>query len=133
MCRRVHLAPLKTRAAGFRRGRRAVRERALSVGRQDLARLDCSGLVQVALQAAGITCPRDSDMQELALGSRVVALASCGAAIWCSGRAMSPSRAIAETLIHANAHHMMVAIEPVADAVARIKAAGSEVTSVKRI
>ena len=30
--------------------------------------LDCSGLVQVALQAAGIACPRDSDMQEMALG-----------------------------------------------------------------
>ena len=46
---------------------------------------------------------------------------------------MSPSRATAKRCIHANAHHMMVAIEPVADAIARIKAAGSEVTSVKRI
>ncbi|MFI4959881.1 MAG: peptidase P60, partial [Hyphomicrobiales bacterium] len=34
---------------------------------------------------------------------------------------------------HANAHHMAVAIEPVAEAVARIKAAGSDVTSVKRL
>src|SRR5262249_36048112 len=33
--------------------------------------LDCSGLVQVALQAAGIGCPRDSDMQEGALGAPV--------------------------------------------------------------
>jgi cell wall-associated NlpC family hydrolase len=38
-----------------------------------------------------------------------------------------------ESLIHANAHHMMVAIEPVMDAVARIKAAGSEITAVKRV
>ena len=30
--------------------------------------LDCSGLVQVALTACGIACPRDSDMQEHALG-----------------------------------------------------------------
>ena len=30
--------------------------------------IDCSGLVQVALTAAGIGCPRDSDMQEAALG-----------------------------------------------------------------
>src|SRR3954468_12762872 len=30
--------------------------------------IDCSGLLQVALNAAGIGCPRDSDMQEQALG-----------------------------------------------------------------
>ena len=33
-----------------------------------------------------------------------------------------------ETLLHANAHHMMVAIEPAAEAIARIKAAGAEVS-----
>src|SRR5919197_6302558 len=33
--------------------------------------LDCSGLVQVALNAAGRPCPRDSDMQEAALGRPV--------------------------------------------------------------
>jgi hypothetical protein len=37
-----------------------------------------------------------------------------------------------ETLLHANAHHMMVAAEPVSEAIARIKATGSDVTSVKR-
>jgi hypothetical protein len=47
--------------------------------------LDCSGLVQVALAACGVDCPRDSDMQQAALG----------AAICCSGRSMSPSRATA--------------------------------------
>jgi hypothetical protein len=35
--------------------------------------------------------------------------------------------------LHANAHHMAVSIEPAAEVIARIKAAGSEVTSVKRI
>jgi len=38
----------------------------------------------------------------------------------------------ARTLIHANAFHMMVAQEPVADAVARIAAAGDKVAAVKR-
>ena len=33
--------------------------------------LDCSGLVQVALNACGIPCPRDSDMQEQALGTAI--------------------------------------------------------------
>ena len=36
-------------------------------GRTSLG-LDCSGLVQVALSAAGIACPRDSDMQEAEAG-----------------------------------------------------------------
>jgi hypothetical protein len=39
----------------------------------------------------------------------------------------------AATILHANAHHMAVAIEPTAQAIARISAGGSEVTSVKRI
>jgi cell wall-associated NlpC family hydrolase len=38
-----------------------------------------------------------------------------------------------DSLVHANAHHMATAIEPVQVAIARIKAAGSEVTSVKRL
>ena len=33
--------------------------------------IDCSGLVQVALAACGLPCPRDSDMQERALGTTV--------------------------------------------------------------
>jgi hypothetical protein len=36
-------------------------------------------------------------------------------------------------LIHANAFHMQVAIEPVAEAVGRIRASGSEITGVRRI
>ena len=37
------------------------------------------------------------------------------------------------TLIHANAYHMAVAIEPIAEAVARIRAAGTEISSVRRL
>jgi cell wall-associated NlpC family hydrolase len=128
----MHLAPLKAKQADFV----AVAEEFLNApylwgGKTSLG-IDCSGLVQVALQAAGQACPRDSDMQEMALGK----LSSLGemrrgdlifwkghVAIACDG----------ETLLHANAHHMMVAIEPTAEAIARIKTAGSEVTSVKRI
>ena len=94
--------------------------------------LDCSGLVQVALQAAGIPCPRDSDMQELALGklSTLGELRRGDLVFWKGHVAIARDP---ETLIHANAHHMMVAIESVADAVARIKATGSIVTTVKRV
>ena len=94
--------------------------------------IDCSGLVQVALQAAGIACPRDSDMQEMALGklSSLGELRRGDLVFWKGHVAIARD---GETLLHANAHHMAVAIEPAAEAIARIKAAGSDVTSVKRI
>ncbi len=56
--------------------------------------LDCSGLVQIALTACGVPCPRDSASQEAALGVALSPRAIspiCAAAISCSGRATSPS------------------------------------------
>jgi len=128
----AHLAPIKTRQPDFI----AVAEQFLHTpylwgGKTSLG-LDCSGLVQVALQAAGIACPRDSDMQELALGklSSLNELRRGDLVFWKGHVAIARD---SETLIHANAHYMMVAIEPAAEALTRIKAAGSEITSVKRI
>ena len=37
------------------------------------------------------------------------------------------------SIVHANAHHMATAVESTRDAIARIKAAGIEVTSIKRL
>jgi cell wall-associated NlpC family hydrolase len=94
--------------------------------------IDCSGLVQISLQAAGIASPRDSGVQEQALG-KVAPLADLrrGDLIFWKGHVAIARDAT--TIIHANSHHMMVAIEPAATAIARIKAAGSDVTSIKRI
>jgi len=39
----------------------------------------------------------------------------------------------ADTMVHANAHHMATVVEPTAEAIARIKAAGSDVTAIKRL
>ena len=69
----AHLSPIKAREADFV----AVAEEFLHTpylwgGKTSLG-IDCSGLVQIALQAAGIACPRDSDMQELALGKLSIA------------------------------------------------------------
>ena len=98
--------------------------------------IDCSGLVQVALNAAGTGCPRDSDMQESGARPRLVATRSRsklqrGDLIFWKGHVAIVRDA--DTIVHANAHHMATAIENTRDAIARIKAAGSEVTSIKRL
>jgi hypothetical protein len=94
--------------------------------------LDCSGLVQIALTASGVTCPRDSDMQERALGPAVplTELQRGDLVFWNDHVAIARDPA---TLIHANAFHMAVAVEPAREAIERIAATGSDVTSVRRI
>ncbi len=94
--------------------------------------LDCSGLVQVALTACGISCPRDSDMQEQALGTAadVSDLRRGDLIFWKGHVAIARDRS---SLLHANAFHMAVATEPAGDVIARIRSAGSEITSVRRI
>jgi cell wall-associated NlpC family hydrolase len=104
-------------------------------GRTSLG-IDCSGLVQAALAACGIPCPRDSDMQEGAVGERVDPATALSAPrrgdliFWPGHVALVRDRA---TLIHANAFHMAVAIEPIDGALARIRAAGTEVRTVRRL
>ena len=100
-------------------------------GRSSLG-IDCSGLVQIALTASGVACPRDSDMQERALGVGVplAELQRGDLVFWKDHVAIARD---ATTFIHANAFHMAVAFEPVREAIARIAAAGSEVTSVRRV
>jgi cell wall-associated NlpC family hydrolase len=113
----------------------AVAERFLAVpylwgGKTSLG-IDCSGLVQLALTACGVPCPRDSDLQEHAIGWPAGPVVQRGDLLFWEGHvAIARDR---DTLIHANAFHMQVAIEPIADAVARNRLAGSEITSVRRI
>jgi cell wall-associated NlpC family hydrolase len=97
--------------------------------------IDCSGLVQVSLNAAGIGCPRDSDMQQDGLG-RILGLAESGKLqrgdliFWKGHVAIVRD---ADSIVHANAHHMATVIENTRDAIARIKAAGSEIAAIKRL
>ncbi len=129
---RAHLAPLNATQLDFV----AIAEMLMSApylwgGKSSLG-IDCSGLVQLALQTAGVSCPRDTYMQESALGtvSALDDLRRGDLVFWKGHVAIARD---ARTLIHANAHHMMVASEPATEALARIKAAGSDVTSVKRL
>jgi len=97
--------------------------------------IDCSGLVQVALTAAGTGCPRDSDMQQMGLGWLLGPAESAhlrrGDLIFWKGHVAIVRDA--ETLLHANAHHMATAIENTRDAIARIKTAGSAISAIKRM
>lgn len=96
--------------------------------------IDCSGLVQIACQRAGIACPGDSGPQEAALGrllppgtpwQRGDLLFWKGHVAWVRD---------AETLLHANAWAMAVALEPIEAALTRIDAQGDgPVTAHKRL
>lgn len=97
--------------------------------------IDCSGLVQISLAACGKPAPRDSDMQESALGSALPEqqwqnLRRGDLIFWKGHVAIVRD---AETIVHANAFHMMTAIEPIREAIERISAAGSTVTCIKRL
>lgn len=97
--------------------------------------IDCSGLVQIALTAAGTGCPRDSDMQESGLGralseAEMHNLRRGDLMFWRGHVAIVRDAA---TIVHANAHHMMTAIEDTKGAIARIASGGSDVTSIRRL
>jgi hypothetical protein len=127
----AHVAPIRSKEKDYVTVAERFAETPYLWGGKTGNGIDCSGLVQVALAAAGLACPRDSDMQELAIGKPVTlaGLKRGDLVFWKDHVAIARD---GKTLIHANAHHMMVASEPAETTIARIKAAGSDVTSVRR-
>jgi cell wall-associated NlpC family hydrolase len=132
---RQHLDPIGHRAPDFV----AIAERFAGTpylwgGKSSLG-IDCSGLVQVSLGAAGTGCPRDSDMQQEGLGRELDPQEAKklwrGDLIFWKGHVAIARDA--DTIVHANAYHMMTAIERTQDVFARSKAAGNEVTAIKRL
>jgi Bacterial dipeptidyl-peptidase Sh3 domain/NlpC/P60 family len=99
--------------------------------------IDCSGLVQLSLDAAGIDAPRDTDMQEQALGLPIAAdtdLAGLRRGDLVFWRGHVGIMRDETTLLHANAHHMLVASEPLRIARDRILAKTSQpISAIKRL
>jgi cell wall-associated NlpC family hydrolase len=132
---KAHLAGLDDHAPDFV----AIAERFVGTpylwGGKSCLGIDCSGLVQLALQATGKSCVRDSDMQQAQLGHALSAEESKhlqrGDLIFWRGHVAIVRDA--NTVVHANAFHMATAIEGAQEAIARIGAGGSEVMAVKRI
>lgn len=118
----------------------AVAERYISTpylwGGRDCLGLDCSGLVQIAFDACGIACPRDSDMQLEWFGAQIEN--------WNSPNALQRNDLVfwkghvgimldANVLLHANANHMATAAEPLSEAIERIAKIYGEPVGARRV
>ncbi|CAN1484999.1 Bacterial dipeptidyl-peptidase SH3 domain containing protein [Rhabdaerophilaceae bacterium] len=96
--------------------------------------VDCSGLVQIVCFACGITCLRNSDMQEKGLGTPLVMpntmeLLARGALLFWPGHvAISQGNG---RMIHASGYHMTVESEEIAPALLRLESQGHALRSAR--
>jgi cell wall-associated NlpC family hydrolase len=128
-----HLAALDARAPDFVAVAERFENSPYLWGGRTSEGVDCSGLVQTALRAAGIEAPRDSDMQEK-MGTALpegAALRRGDLVFWKGHVGVMRD---ASTLLHANGHHMAVVSEPLATAQTRIAASGGgQITGICRL
>ncbi|MAK64852.1 MAG: hydrolase Nlp/P60 [Maricaulis sp.] len=132
----AHTAALDEHAADFV----AVSEAFLGApylwgGKESLG-LDCSGLVQMAMRAAGHDVPRDADQQEAALKARWPEVTADperqrGDVVFWPGHVGILTDS--EHLLHANGHTMDTTLEPYAEAEARIREGGTPVRTIIRV
>jgi hypothetical protein len=131
-----HLSPLESRAPDFTRVAESFLGTPYLWGGKTSLGIDCSGLVQVALNASGLAAPRDSDLQEpeiglvLPLDSGIPPLLRGDLVFWPGHVGIMRD---GEMLLHANSHHMAVVSEPLDVARKRIRARGDEITSIRRL
>lgn len=99
--------------------------------------IDCSGLTQTVLTAAGIKAPRDSDMQEKELGRNIEIRPDLGGLqrgdliFWKGHVGLMMDAA---NFIHATGHSMTVMIEPLTVAEERIRRTSyGPISSIKRL
>jgi len=98
--------------------------------------LDCSGLVQIALEAAGFSVPRDADMQQAEIGRYVdipkeLDELQRGDLVFWQGHVGIMVDSV--MLVHANAHYMMVTAETLPEAVGRVAKSNGKITAIKRL
>jgi cell wall-associated NlpC family hydrolase len=130
-----HLKPLGENAADFVAVAESYRHVPYLWGGKSVLGLDCSGLVQLSLQAAGIASPRDTDMQEERLGrplpkDDLKSLKRGDLVFWDDHVGIMSD---ARMLLHANGHFMQVTLEPLLTAVERIAKRHGKITSIKRL
>jgi cell wall-associated NlpC family hydrolase len=125
-----HIAPLES----YEKDPIAVARRFIGApylwGGRESGGLDCSALIQLALTACGHACPRDSDMQQAALGHDV-ATPQKGDIVFWKGHVGFMSDTT--RLLHANAFHMAVVEEDFETARTRIGESDGPVTAIKRL
>ncbi|MCP4327882.1 MAG: C40 family peptidase [Alphaproteobacteria bacterium] len=119
----------------------AVASRFLGVpylwGGRTMLGIDCSGLVQIALQAIGIFAPRDSYMQETEIGDAVdipadPAQLRRGDLVFFPGHVGFVDGA--GGYLHASSHAGAVSLHPLADVVARAQRVhGHAISAVRRL
>jgi len=115
----AHIAPIDEHAADWVASAEGFVGLPYLWGGKDSSAADCSGLVQTALEAGGLSVPRDADMQETSVGQPIPLDSKLqrGDLVFWPGH-VGLMRSDSE-LLHANAFHMQTVIEPLADAIAR--------------
>jgi hypothetical protein len=129
-----HLVGIRERAKDFVRVAEQFTGAPYLWGGKTAVGIDCSGLVQIALTAAGIPCMRDADMQMHSAGepmdpSNLEAIQRGDLLFWQGHVAIAQS---ADWMVHASGHHMQVVVEPIRRAIERTAEAGSPLIAILR-
>jgi hypothetical protein len=131
-----HLAPLEIATNDFVSAAERFLHAPYLWGGKTWQGLDCSGLIQIALQAAGVEAPRDTDMQAAQLGAPLplddLSRLQRGDLVFWKGHVGVMRDA--QNLLHANGYFMQVSSEPLQEARARIAASSfGEMICVRRL
>ena len=106
-------------------------------GGKSVRGIDCSGLVQLSLRRAGISCPRDTDMQagelpgDVPVSDEPLGTLQRGDLVYWPGHVglMIDER----QMLHANGTSMSTTIDPVAEVAGRSRGDGPIATAIKRL
>ncbi len=130
---RRHVTPIGESAADYTAIATSLIAAPYLWGGRDSRGLDCSALIQLSLGAAGLAVPRNTGDQEKTIGTdldNITALRRGDLVFW---RGHVGVMTDADTLLHANAHHGMVAAENLSHALPRLEAAVGSITRLVRL